>query len=154
MADGREKHALATLPGAFAFALWAVYALHTGINFDAALASVVIGAACGLLACVLVAANFRYWRAAVVGASVVYLLLYLIRIVRMTALSGEMPPFQALSFYYSMSWNVAAGAFQERGLGGGLAHAYLEFVMPVLVIVAAGAVLVAARRKAGAAPRA
>jgi hypothetical protein len=64
-----------------------------------------------LLACLAVVFNFAYWRATVLLASFVYLLLYVIRIVRMTAIAKDLSFLSALSFYYAASWGVATGAF-------------------------------------------
>ena len=152
MADHRENHPLASVPGVFALAVWSVYSLYVAFNFDAALASAVIGAVFGLVACLAVILNFRYWRFAVLLASAVYLLLYVIRIGRMIAMTGDVPVLPALSLYYNMSWAVTTGVFQEKGKAAGLMHAYFEFVMPVLALAIIAAVLVSMRRKSGIAP--
>jgi len=93
--------------------------------------------------------NFRYWRHAVLLASAVYLLLYVIRIVRMTAIAKDLSFLSALSFYYSVSWRVAGGAFEEKGLVGGLIHALLEYAMPALVVALILVILISSRRKRG-----
>jgi hypothetical protein len=96
----------------------------------------------GLLACLAVIFNFAYWRASVLLASSVYLLLYVIRIVRMTAITKDLSFLSALSFYYKVSWRVTTGAFEEKGLVGGVAHAFLEYAMPVLVVVLISVILI------------
>jgi hypothetical protein len=149
MADNREIHPLASVSGAFALAVWSVYFLYVAFNYDAALASAVIGGVFGLVACLAVILNFRYWRSAVVLASAVYLLLYVIRIGRMIAMTADAPVLPALSLYYGMSWAVTTGVFQEKGMVAGLTHVYFEFVMPVLVVAIIAAVLISSRRKAG-----
>jgi uncharacterized membrane protein len=75
------------------------------------------------------------------------LLLYVIRIVRMTAIAKDLSFLSALSFYYSVSWRVATGAFEEKGLMGGLTYAFLEYVMPVLVVALISVMLISSRRK-------
>lgn len=142
MADNREIHPLASVSGAFALAVWSVYFLYVAFNYDAALASAVIGAVFGLVACLAMILKFRYWRFAVLLASAVYLLLYVIRIVRMTTMTADVPFLPALSLYYNMSWAVTTGVSQEKGMVAGLTHAYFEFVMPVLVVAMIAAVLV------------
>lgn len=146
-----RNHPLATLQGAFAFALWAVYSLYVAVHYPDVLTSVLIADFFGALACLAVAFNFAYWRAAVLLTSSVYLLLYVIRVVRMTAITENLSFLPALAFYYRTAWRVAAGAFEEKGPVGGLIHAFLEFVMPVLVIALVSVVLLSSRRKRGAA---
>jgi uncharacterized membrane protein YhdT len=72
-----------------------------------------------------------------------------IRIVRMTAIAKDLSFLSALSFYYSVSWRVAAGAFEEKGSMGGLTHAFLEYAMPILVIALILVILIFSRRKRG-----
>lgn len=128
------KHPLGSALGVFALALWSVYALYAALHYPDVLPSVLIGAFFGLLACLAVVSNFTYWRPTVLLASSAYLLIYAIQVFRMTAIRPDLPFFSALSFYYSVSWRVAIGAFEEKGFAGGLFHAYLEYVMPVLVV--------------------
>jgi hypothetical protein len=149
MADNRGNHPLASVSGVFALVVWSAYSLYVAFNFNDALASVIIGGVFGFVACAAMILNFRYWRFSVLLASAVYLLLYVIRIVRMIAMTADIPFLPALSFYYSMSWNVASGVFQEKGMVGGLTHAYFEFVMPVLVVAIIAAILISSRRKPG-----
>lgn len=144
-----RKHPLATVEGVFALVLWSVYVLHVALYYPDVLTSSVIGGLFGLLACLALVFNFVYWRAAVVVASSVYLLLYVIRIVRMTAIPGDLSFLSALSFYYSVSWRVTIGAFEEKGWVGGIIHAFLEFAMPVLVVALIIVTLMSARRKRG-----
>jgi hypothetical protein len=135
--------------GVFAIAVWLVYLLYTALYYPDVLTSVLIAGFFGLLACLAVVFNFTYWRSTVLLASSVYLLLYVIRIVRMTAIAKDLPFLSALSFYYSVSWRVATGAFEEKGLVGGLTHAFLEYVMPVLVVALISVILISSRRKRG-----
>jgi uncharacterized membrane protein len=67
----------------------------------------------------------------------------------MTAIAKDLSFLSALSFYYSASWRVATGAFEEKGLVGGLTHAFIEYVMPVLVVVLISVILVSSRQKRG-----
>jgi len=140
---------LASVAGLFALALWSPYSLYVAFSYPFVLTSVLIGACFGLAACFAMVFNFRYWRALVLLASSVYLLLYVIRIVRMTAIAADHSFLSAIAFYYSASWRVTAGAFEEKGWAGGLTHAYLEFIMPVLVVALISVVLISRRRKRG-----
>jgi hypothetical protein len=67
----------------------------------------------------------------------------------MTAIAADLSFLTALSFYYSVSWRVATGVFQEKGWVGGLTHAFLEYVMPVLVVALISVILISSRRKLG-----
>jgi hypothetical protein len=147
MAEHDRNHPLASVQGVFALALWAVYSLYAAIAYPAVLTSVLIGALFGFVACLAIIFNFKYWRSAVLLASAVYLLLYVVRIVRMTAIAKDLSFLSALSFYYSVSWRVATGAFEEKGLLGGLTHAFLEYAMPVLVVALILVILISSRRK-------
>ena len=143
------KHPLASVPGVFALALWSVYLLYAALYYPDVLTSVLIAGFFGLIACLAVVFNFTYWRSTVLLASSVYLLLYVIRIIRMTAIAKDLSFLSALSFYYSVSWRVAAGAFEEKGLVGGLTHGFLEYVMPVLVVALLSVILISSRRELG-----
>jgi hypothetical protein len=137
------------MQGVFALTLWSVYLLYAVLYYPNVLTSVLIAAVFGFAACLAVVFNFTYWRSTVLLASSVYLLLYVIRIVRMTAIAKDLSFLSALSFYYRVSWRVAAGAFEEKGLLGGLTHAFLEYVMPVLVVALISVILISSRQKRG-----
>jgi len=144
------KHPLATAPGILALAAWSMYVLGGGyLYYPAFLASVLIAGFFGLVACVAVIANFKYWRSAVVLASSVYLVLYVIKVIRMTGMTADTPFLSAISFYYGALWQVGLAMFQERGYAGGLTQGFLEYVMPVLVIALIPIVLVSRRPKPG-----
>ena len=143
------KHPLASVPGVFALALWSVYLLYAALYYPDVLTSVLIAGFFGLIACLAVVFNFTYWRSTVLLTSSVYLLLYVIRIIRMTAIAKDLSFLSALSFYYNVSWRVAAGAFEEKGLVGGLTHGFLEYVMPVLVVALISVILISSRRELG-----
>ena len=147
MSELHRTHPLASVTGLFALVVWSFYALYAALTYPASLTSVLVGACFGLIACLAVIFNFGYWRAAVLLASFVYLLLYVIRIVRMTAIANHLSFFSGLSFYYSISWRVTAGSFEEKALLGGLLHAYLEFVMPVLDVGLILVILISSRDK-------
>src|SRR5258706_1974394 len=92
------KHPLATVPGILALAAWSMYVLGAVyLYYPAFLASVLIGGFFGLVACTAVVANFKYWRSAVVLASSVYLVLYVIRVIRMTGMTTDTSFLSALS---------------------------------------------------------
>jgi hypothetical protein len=143
------KHPLASAQGVFAIVLWSVYSLYAALSFPDVLTSVLIAAVFGFVACLALIFNFTYWRSIVLLASSIYLLLYVIRIVRMTAIAKDLSFLPALSFYYSASWRVATGVFQEKGLVGGLTHAFIEYVMPVLVVTLISVILISSRRQRG-----
>jgi hypothetical protein len=147
MSERSGNHPLASAQGLFALALWSFYTLYAALHYPDVLTSVLTGGIFGLVACLAMLFNFTYWRAAVLLASSVYLLLHAIRVVRMTALVQDLSFLPALAFYYSISWRVTAGAFEEKGLLGGLTHAYLEYVMPVLVVFLISVILISSRRK-------
>ena len=102
MSERSGNHPLASAQGVFALALWSFYSLYAGLHYPDILTSVLIGGLFGLVACLAMLFNFRYWRAAVLLASSVYLLLYVIRVLRMTALVEDRSFLPALSFYYSV----------------------------------------------------
>jgi hypothetical protein len=137
------------MQGVFALTLWSVYLLYAVLYYPNVLTSVLIAAVFGFAACLALVFNFKYWRFTVLLASSVYLLLYVIRIVRMTAIRPDLSFFSALSFYYSVSWRVVVGALEEKGLLGGLIHAFLEYVMPALVVALITVILLFLRRKGG-----
>jgi hypothetical protein len=150
MSEHNRNHPLASAQGLFALALWSFYSLYAVLSYPDVLTSVLIGALIGFGACLALVFNFAYWRSAVLLASSVYLLLYVIRIVRMTAIRPDLSFLSALSFYYSASWRVTAGTFEEKGwAGGGLTHAYLEYAMPVLVAILISVILFSSPRKHG-----
>ena len=149
MSEPYRNHPLASVQGVFALALWSVYSLYAALYYPDVLTSVLIGAFFGFVASLAVVFNFTYWRLTVLLASSVYLLLYVIRIVRMTAIAKDLSFLSALSFYYSVSWRVAAGAFEEKGWVGGLTHVFLEYAMPILVIALILVILIFSRRRRG-----
>lgn len=144
------NHPLASAPGMLALAAWSIYVLGAVfLYYPDLFASVLIAGFFGLVACAAVVSNFKYWRSAVVLASSVYLLLYVIRVIRMTTMTTD-PFLSALSFYYSASWRVATSMFLEKGSVGGLTHIFLEYVMPVLMVALIAVVLVSRRPQPGA----
>jgi hypothetical protein len=147
MSEHYASHPLASVQGVFAIAVWSVYLLYAALYYPDVLTSVLIAGFFGLVACLAVVFNFTYWRSTVLLASVVYLLLYVIRIVRMTAIAKDLSFLSALSFYYSVSWRVTTGAFEEKGLVGGLTHAFLEYAMPVLVVALISVILISSRQR-------
>jgi len=125
-------------PGVVALATWSAYVLLAAFFYapDYPPSVLTIGF-CGLLAGLAVVLNFAYWRLVVVMASIVYLLFYAVRVLRMVALTSgfelsALP--SALTFYYSSSWRVTIGLLQEQGVAGSLAHGYIEYAMPILSV--------------------
>ncbi|MBI2226392.1 MAG: hypothetical protein HYU44_15920 [Betaproteobacteria bacterium] len=151
MSEYSQRHPVASAPGALALATWSIYVLcAVFLYYPDFLASVLIAGFFGLVACAAVIFNIKYWRAAVVLASSVYLLLYAIRVIRMTTMTTDLAFLSALSFYYSASWHVAIGMFQEKSMAGGLTHAFLEYVMPALIVALIGVTLISRPPKPGA----
>ena len=150
MTEPGRIHAVATVPGVLALVAWAIFVLFYAPQLPDVFLSVLVASAFGVLACLAVIVNFRHWRWALLLGSVVYLVVYVIRVGRMVLIgadSGQSSLLSVLSFYYGMLWQVTAGAFQEKGAVGGLAQIYLEYVMPVLIVVLIGATLLSRRPK-------
>ena len=133
-----EERALTSVAGMLALIVWASYIVLSLAQMPDVPYRMMINSFFGLLACVAVIANFRYWRFAVILASCVYLVVYVVQLVRMTGMMASSDAasfFNALSFYYSASWTVTRGVFIERGVLGGLMHGFLEYAMPILVVL-------------------
>ena len=145
----RQKHPLTTVPGVLALVLWTVYLLLALKNLPDLPHRVLISGSFGLLACLAAVGQSRFWRGAVVLASSVYLVTYVVLVARMAMMvtGGGTSLMSALSFYYTNSWVVAAGTFHERGLMEGVAHGFLEYAMPVLSVVLIIVTLMSGRRK-------
>ena len=137
MQSRQPSHPVATAAGAFAVALWAVYLLLAVKNLPDLPYRVVISGCFGLLACLGVLLRFKYWRAGIIVSVLVYLATYIVLVGRMaTMVTGSGASLMsAVGFYYTNSWVVAQGTFQERGAIDGAAHAFLEYGMPVLSVV-------------------
>ena len=152
MPELRENHPLASVPGVLALAAWSLYVLCAALYFLPDLPPTELVNGCfGIAACLAAAFNFRYWRATALTASSLYLVLYAVRVFRMTALTADLPFPSALSLYYAMSWQVGVGAFQEKGTVAGLAYAFLQYAMPVLMVALIAAILISRRSRPGAA---
>jgi hypothetical protein len=149
MPEHAQSHALASFPGMLAIFAWALYVVSAVLYFPEFPPSVLAIGISGIVACLAVAFNFKYWRAVVVLACLLYLILYVVRVVRMTGLTTDASFLSSLSFYYSASWSLGASMFQEKGVVGGMTHAFLEFIMPVLVIVLLAVTLVSWRPNPG-----
>src|SRR5262245_43248449 len=146
MSEHTQAHALASFPGLLAIVAWGLYVVSAVLYFPEFPPSVLAIGISGIVACLAVAFNFKYWRAVVVLACLLYLMLYVVRVVRMTGLTTDASFLSSLSFYYSASWSLGASMFQEKGAVGGMTHAFLEFVMPVLMVVLLAATLISWRR--------
>ena len=136
--NGRdEKRALASVPGVLALAVWVVYLLLALKNLPDLPNRVLISGSFGVLAVLAVVFDYRRWRAAVLLASCVYLVTYVVLVARMTLMATEtgMPFLSALSFYYGTAWALLTGIFQERGLMGVLEQGFLDYVMPILNVL-------------------
>src|SRR5688572_25607324 len=105
--NGRdEKRAFASVPGVLALIVWVVYLLLALKNLPDLPNRVLISGSFGLLAVLAVVFDYRRWRAAVLLASAVYLVTYVVLVARMTLMATEtgMPFLSALSFYYGTAW--------------------------------------------------
>lgn len=149
MSEHYGNHPLASIAGVITLAAWSVYVLSAVLYYPEFPPSVLVTGGFGIAACLAVAFNFKYWRAAVLLACALYLLLYVIRVYRMTTMTTDLSFVSALSSYYSISWQLAASMFQEKGLVGGLTHAFLEYVMPVLMVALIVITLISRRRRSG-----
>jgi hypothetical protein len=150
MSEHHGNHPLASVTGVLTLAAWSVYVLSAVLYYPEFPPSVLVTGGFGIAACLAVAFNFKYWRAAVLLASSLYLVLYAIRVIRMTTMTTpDMSFLSALSFYYSVSWQLAASMFQEKGVVGGFTHAFLEYVMPVLMVALIAIALASRRRRTG-----
>jgi hypothetical protein len=148
MSEHSETHPLASFAGVLAIAAWALYVVSAVLYYPEFPPSVLAIGIAGIVACLAVAFNFKYWPAVVVLACLLHLVLYVIRVIRMTGLTTADTSFlSSLTSYYSISWQLASSMFQEKGLLGGLTHAYLEYLMPVLMIVLIAVTLLFRRSK-------
>ena len=135
--NGAARPALATPLGISALAVWSIYLLLGLVSIPDVPHRVLINGFFGVLVVLTVVVNFRYWVAAVILASLVYLVTYAVLIVRMAGMMSDpdktsLPA--ALAAYYGASWMVATGVFIERGMWSGLMHGFLEYAMPLLVV--------------------
>src|SRR5690242_5604830 len=100
MFEDPQKHAAATLAGALTFATWLLYVVSVAIlyypNF---LASLLTAAFFGLVACTAVALNLKHWRATVIMSAIVYLIVYAVRIIRMTGMTADQSFLSSVSSY-------------------------------------------------------
>jgi len=79
----------------------------------------------------------------------VYLAIYGIRVARMALAGAEAEKsnvLSGLSYYYGMMPQLTNAAFQEKGVAGAAAHIYLEYFLPVLVVVLLVTTLAGLRR--------
>jgi hypothetical protein len=135
--NGTAQSARATPLGISALAVWSVYLLSGLASIPDVPHRMLINGFFGLLVVLAVVVNFRHWVAAVIVASLVYLVTYAVLIFRMAGTMSDpdktsLPA--TLAAYYYASWLVAAGVFIERGTWGGLMHGFLEYAMPLLVL--------------------
>ena len=137
MDERHARHPLTTAPGVLALK-----------NLPDLPQRVMINGFFGLLACLALVMQSKYWRAAVVLASSVYLVTYVVLVGRMAMMvtGGGTSLFSALSFYYTNSWVVATGTFHERGPVDGVGYAFLEYGMLVLSVVLIIVILMSRRR--------
>ena len=135
---------VASVPGVSALVVWSVYLLLALLSIPDIPYRMLINSSFGLLACLAVAFNYRHWRFAVLLASLVYLVVYAIQLIRMANLMLDPEKtslLSAVSFYYIASWQVTHGVFIERGAVAGLMHGFLEYGMPVLSVALIAAAL-------------
>ena len=135
--NGAARPALSTVLGISALAVWSIYLLLQLASLPDVQYRVYINAFFSILAILAVVINFRRWVAAVIVASLVYLLTYTVLVVRMAGAMSDpdkISLFATLTAYYSASWMVATAAFIERGTLGGLMHGFLEYAMPLLAV--------------------
>lgn len=149
MSNPAPDRPLTSVPGLLALVAFAVYALLAALAYPVVLPSVLVAAGCGVLACIAVLAGFRYWRLTVAVAAVVYLAIYGIRVARMALMgadAGGASVLSGLSFYYGMMPTLTSAAYMEKGVAGAATHIFLEYLMPVLVVVLLATTLAGLRR--------
>ena len=133
-----RTHPITSVPGVLALAAWAAYlGLAIFHSFDVP-PWVLIATAFGVLSCVALAVDYRHWRFTVLLASLIYLLLYAGRVINLAVSVTDVEKsslFSTLTFYYGTSWRATSLAFRDRGVFDGSTHAFLEYVMPVLMVV-------------------
>ena len=149
MSDPNRIRAIATVPGVLALAAWTLYVLLNALQLPGVFPSVMVACAFGLLACVAVIANFRYWRAVVLIAATAYVVVYVIRVGGMMMIGADAGRSLAsgLVSYYAMLWQITGGTFQEMGAFRGITQVFLDFVMPVLIVVSIVVTLISWRTK-------
>jgi hypothetical protein len=129
-------HPARTAAGALALAAWSLYILAAALFYAPDYpASVWPIAGAGILAGLAVGANFGRWRLVVILASCVYLAFYVVRVLRMVALTSgfeisSLPT--AVAFYFKSLVIVTIAMLEERGVAASLMHGYIEYAMPVL----------------------
>jgi hypothetical protein len=136
---------LASIPGVLTIAAWSTYLVLAILHSFDVPPWVLITIAFGVLACIAIAVGYRHWRVAVLAASSIYLVLYALRVLQMAASVTNLEKeslLSALSFYYATSWRLTSLTFRDRGIFDGSAHAFLEYLMPVLMVSLIGATLV------------
>ena len=145
-------HPITSVPGVLAIAAWAAYlGLAIFHSFDVP-PWVLIATAFGVLSCVALAVGYRHWRVTVLLASSIYLLLYAVRVINLAVSVTDVEKsslFSALTFYYSKSWQLTSLAFRTHGVFDGSTHAFLEYVMPILMVALIGATLLSWPRGRG-----
>jgi hypothetical protein len=146
-----RKHVATTPAGTLTLATWLLYIVSIAIlYYPTFLASLLTAAFFGLVACAAVVFGFRYWRAAVILSVIVYAVVYVVRVLRMTGMTADQSFLSSVTSYYAILWQVSLGIFQEKGVTGGLAQLFLEYVMPLLAVVLLVLVWASRRRTAGA----
>jgi hypothetical protein len=154
MDETHRQHPIASVPGAWAVAVWSVYVLLAAFFYSPDIPpSVLTIGISGILTCLAVVLNFAYWRLILILASSVYLSFYATRVIRMVALTPDfglstLP--SGLAFYYGSSWHVTVGMLQERGVAGSLTHGFLEYAMPILSLALIALALMSRRSRRSA----
>ena len=130
------SHSIRTVPGILILAVWSIYVLLNVARLPDWSGWAITSSICGLVACAAVVVNFRFWRATAILASLVYVGFYAANIIRLAGLAGgQASLLDTVSRHYSTSWILTNGVYLERGFFWGSVHAFLEYVMPVLVVV-------------------
>ena len=143
-------HPARSAAGALTLAAWGLYILAAALFYAPDYpASVWPIAGAGVLAGLAVGANFGRWRLAVILASCVYLAFYVVRVLRMVALTSgfeisSLPT--AIVLYFRSLANVTNGMLHDRGVAASLMHGYIEYAMPVLSLAL---IVLAMRKKRG-----
>ncbi len=152
MVEPLGNHPLRSPVGAVTLASWTIYVLIGMVHLPSTPPWALITSFFGIVACLAVALNVRYWLLTVLLASSVYLCFYTVRVIHWAAKLADADKtsfISGLSFYYSASWGLVAHAFQHKGILHGLMQFFLDVLMPLISL----ALIVAALRSRRSRPK-
>ena len=89
----------------------------------------------GIASCYLWIKYSNRWKVALVTISILYLLLYAIRLYSLMQIDSEAPFWQEISEIYSSVWTISEHAFSKGWLLFGIEIIFYDWAMPLLQIV-------------------